>query len=46
MVLVATDEEVEELKCKLLETGLAFNIGPYAKDSKTLQSENMNGNGI
>ena len=53
MVLVATDEEVEELKHKLLETGLALDVRPYNRikhsdDSKALQlgKFNVDGNGI
>ena len=50
MVLIATDEEVEELKRELLVAGLAFNVGPYtikhSSDSEALQPGNMDGNGI
>ena len=51
MVLVATDEEVEELKRELLETGLAFDVKPYTRikhsdDSEALQPGNVDGNGI
>ena len=45
--LVATEEEVEELKCKLMETGLAFDVRPYTSDdSEALQPGNMDGNSI
>ena len=52
VVLVATDEEVEELKRELLETGLAFNVRSYttrikhSDDSEALQPGNVDGNGI
>ena len=51
VVLVATEEEVEELKHELLETGLALNVGPYTRikhsdDSEALQPGNVDGNGI
>ena len=51
MVLVATDEEVEDLKRELLITGLALDVRPYnrikhSNDSEALQLGNsMDGNG-
>ena len=51
VVLVATDEKVEELKRELLATGLALDVRPYTRikhsdDSEALQSGNVDGNGI
>ena len=51
MVLIATDEEVEELKRELLGTGLAFDVKSYNRikhsgDSEVLQPGNVDGNGI
>ena len=54
MVLVATDEEIEELKHELLETGLAIDVRSYTinrtehsdHDSEALQPGNTDGNGI
>jgi hypothetical protein len=49
VMLLATDDEVEELKRELMITGLAFNVGPYESsddmDSKVLQPGNIDGNG-
>ena len=51
VVLVATEQEVKELKRELLETGLAFDVRPYTRikhgdDSEALQLGNVDGNGI
>ena len=52
MVLVATEEEEEELKRELLVTGLAYDVGPYTRvkrsgdDSEAHQPGTMDGNGI
>ena len=50
VVLVATDEEIKELKRKLRATGLALDVRPYNRikhsdDSEALQPGNTDGNG-
>ena len=51
MVLVATDEEIKELKRELLVTGLALDVRrcdriKHSDDSEALQLGNVDGNGI
>ena len=50
VMLRATDDQEEELKHKLLVTGLAIDVKPYERvqrsdNSESLQPENMGRNG-
>ena len=47
VVLVATDEQEEELKHKLLVTGLAIDVKPYKQIQRSeIRNDNMGSNGI